>query len=292
MDKHPCGFLVLDKPPGITSRGAVDRAARWFPRGTRLGHTGTLDPLATGVLVLAVGQANRLGEYVQQMDKVYRAGITLGGRSDTDDADGRITPSEPAPPPGRDALAACLAAFTGEVLQTPPAFSAAKVAGRRAYRLARAGAPPELAARPVHIYDMRLLRYEYPTLDVEVRCGKGTYIRALARDVGERLGCGGYIHALRRTRIGPFAEAGALSVDVEPATARAALLDVTWAVRLLPSVHLTSEQAERFRQGQTLADIEAAAAAAVAIYDDGQHFLGVGRIDEPGLLRPSKVMAR
>src|SRR5207302_48401 len=124
---------------GVTSRDAVDRAQRWFPRGTRIGHTGTLDPLATGVLVLCLGAATRLVEYVQRMAKTYRAGFRLGATSDTDDADGKITPVESAAPPNAAAVAACLAGFVGAIDQTPPAYSAAKVAGRRAYDLARQG---------------------------------------------------------------------------------------------------------------------------------------------------------
>src|SRR5207247_2127282 len=131
------GLLVLDKPAGMTSRAAVDRAQRWFLRGTRLGHTGTLDPLATGVLVLCVGLATRLGEYVQRMEKVYRAGIRLGARSDTDDADGVVTPLADATCPERQRVEHVLRGFVGAIEQTPPAYSAAKVTGRRAYALAR-----------------------------------------------------------------------------------------------------------------------------------------------------------
>src|SRR5713101_3174929 len=133
------GLLVVDKPSGMTSRDVVDRAARWFPRRTRVGHTGTLDPLATGVLVLCIGQATRLTEYVQRMGKTYRAGLRLGARSDTDDADGTITPAAVDQPPGQEPVQVALEQFIGEVDQVPPAHSAAKVAGRRAYDLARRG---------------------------------------------------------------------------------------------------------------------------------------------------------
>src|SRR5262249_24416928 len=153
------GLLVLDKPQGLTSRAAVDRALPWFPRGTRIGHTGTLDPLATGVLVLCLGSATRLAEYVQDMAKTYRTTLTLGGRSDTDDADGPIAPVAGACPPEAAALAEALAGFVGEQRQVPPAFSAAKVAGRRAYDLARGGTDVVLAARVVKIYGIDIIRY-------------------------------------------------------------------------------------------------------------------------------------
>src|SRR5947209_7070555 len=189
----PDGLLVLDKPGGMTSRAAVDRALRWFPRRTRIGHTGTLDPLATGVLVLCLGAATRLTEYVQRMAKTYRSTFLLGARSDTDDADGTITPVAGATPPGGGAVVEALASFVGTIEQVPPAFSAAKVTGRRAYDLARAGQNVDLAPRPVTIYGIDLLACAYPRLELEVHCARGTYIRALARDLGARLGCGGYI---------------------------------------------------------------------------------------------------
>ena len=133
------GLLVVDKPAGITSRDVVDRAQGWFPRGSRIGHTGTLDPLATGVLVLCIGNATRLAEYVQRMPKTYRAGIVLGGRSDTDDADGTIRAAPPDSPPTLEQIRAELRLFEGTIAQVPPAFSAAKVTGRRAYALGTAG---------------------------------------------------------------------------------------------------------------------------------------------------------
>src|SRR5262245_48640995 len=141
------GLLVLDKPGGMTSRDVVDRALRWFPRGTRIGHTGTLDPLATGVLVLCIGVATRLTEYVQAMRKTYRAGLRLGARSDTDDADGIITAVAGVPAPSRATVEERLRAFLGAIDQVPPVFSAAKVTGRRAYDLARRGEAVSLQAR-------------------------------------------------------------------------------------------------------------------------------------------------
>jgi tRNA pseudouridine55 synthase len=223
------GLVVLDKPGGMTSRDAVDAALRWFPRGTRVGHTGTLDPLATGVLVLCVGSATRLTEYVQQMAKTYRTTVRLGARSDTDDADGTVTPVDVLHPPQREELENCLQTFLGEIEQVPPAFSAAKVTGRRAYDLARQGREVALEARRVRIDGIDVLRYEYPEADLEVRCGKGTYIRSLARDVGERLGCGGLVQVLRRTRVGPFQAADAVSLEADAATARVIIARINFS---------------------------------------------------------------
>ncbi len=290
------GLLVLDKPGGITSRDAVDRALRWFPRGTKVGHTGTLDPLATGVLVLCIGSATRLTEYVQHMSKTYRAGVLLGARSDTDDADGTLTPVAAAAAPDRATLTAALQGFVGEVEQVPPAFSAAKVSGARAYDLARRGAEVELQARIVRIYGIDILAYEYPRLELEVRCGKGTYIRSLARDLGERLGCGGLIVTLRRTSVGPFVAEGALSLAADAAAARARLLPVSAAVAELARLDLDSGAAARLRQGQRVrlprtGARSAVGAGEVAVFGPGEAFVGVAAFDPArGDVTPMKVL--
>jgi len=289
--QHIQGLLVLDKPGGITSREAVDLALRWFPPGTRVGHTGTLDPLATGVLVLCLGSATRLTEYVQDMTKTYRAGVCLGARSDTDDADGRVVPADVAVPPVRIALEEGLRGFIGEIEQVPPAYSAAKVSGRRAYDLARRGRDVTLAARRVRIHSIDLLVYDYPHLEIDVRCGKGTYIRSLARDLGERLGCGGYVATLRRTRVGPFRVEDAVSLEAEATAAYAMLLPIAAAVRDLPSVALADALLPRLRQGQGVA-ADASSASAVAVFDSRGCLVAVARFDAANrLLRPEKVFA-
>src|SRR4051812_3738752 len=191
------GLLVIDKPGGMTSRDAVNRVQRWFPRKTKIGHTGTLDPLATGVLVVCVGAATRLADYVQAMGKSYASRFRLGSTSTTDDADGGVTETPNANPPTREQIDAALARFVGTIEQVPPAVSALKVDGRRAHDLVRKGAEVKLAARPVRIDAIRVTGYEWPYLDVEVDCGKGTYIRSIARDLGAALGCGGLVQTLR-----------------------------------------------------------------------------------------------
>jgi tRNA pseudouridine55 synthase len=290
------GLLVLDKPGGITSRAAVDRALRWFPRGTRMGHTGTLDPLATGVLVLCLGAATRLTEYVQRMGKTYRTVLRLGARSDTDDADGAITPVAGATPPEPAAVAAALAGFVGTVAQVPPAYSAAKVTGRRAYDLARQGQDVTLQARPVQIHGIDVLRYEYPLLELEVRCGKGTYIRSLARDLGERLGCGALVQALRRTRVGPFTAAEGVPPEADAAAARARLLPLARAVAELPRVALPERELRRLRNGRAVPIPGARAEGTtdegdeVAVFDAAGALAAVARLSRAErLLRPEKV---
>jgi tRNA pseudouridine55 synthase len=286
------GLLVLDKPGGLTSRDAVDRALRWFPRGTRLGHTGTLDPLATGVLVLCAGNATRLTEYVQDMAKTYHTRLLLGARSDTDDADGAATPVAVDRPPFREEVGRRLEEFVGEIDQVPPAYSAARVTGRRAYDLARRGEEVTLRPRRVRVYGIDLLAYDYPHLDLEVRCGKGTYIRSLARDLGERLGCGALVETLRRTRVGPFEAAQAITLEADAATARARLLPVSAAVSELPRVTLDARDCVRLRQGQTVSQeaFPAGDAADVAVFDVAGTLIAVASLDRARrLLRPAKV---
>jgi tRNA pseudouridine55 synthase len=289
------GLLVLDKPPGLTSRDAVDRVQLWFPRGTRIGHAGTLDPLATGVLVVAVGQATRLIDFVQRMDKTYRVTIRLGFTSDTDDAEGTITPRGQATPPARAAVERCLAGFVGEVEQVPPAYSAAKVAGRRAYHLARRGDDVPLAPRRVTIHHIDLLGYDWPRLQLVVRCGKGTYIRSLARDLGERLGCGGYVEDLRRTRIGPFEDKDALALDTEARLARQRLLPLATAVGELPRCTLAEPDLRRLRQGQAVVlgrQADWPAGSEVAVFAADGALVAVARVTAEGSqLQPEKVLS-
>jgi tRNA pseudouridine55 synthase len=288
----PHGLLVVDKPKKWTSRDVVDRAQRWFPRGTRIGHTGTLDPLATGVLVLCVGAATRFTQYVQAMSKTYEAGVLLGSRSLSDDADGVITAVDVHCPPGRDDVERALTWFIGEVEQVPPAYSAAKLAGRRAYTLARSGQEISLPRRRVLIHRIDVLSYQWPRLQIEVRCGKGTYIRALARDVGERLGCGGLIETLRRTAVGPFVTNMAVSLDADNETAGRKLFPIESAVRHLPGVTLSAAEANRLRKGQqlVLGDRMVTGAHEVAAFDEAGRFVAVCRANGERL-HPEKVIS-
>ncbi len=292
MNTNFHGLLVIDKPAGITSRTAVDRAQGWFPKGTRLGHTGTLDPLATGVLVLCVGVATRLAEYVQLMPKVYRAGIILGATSDTDDADGALTPSADAKSPSRALLEEHLASFLGKIAQIPPAYSAAKVSGRRAYALARKGKEVDLQPRTVMIERIDIINYTYPHLELVVRCGKGTYIRSLARDLGIRLGCGGYIASLRRTEVGWFTEGQSVELHATPAAARTALLPAWRAVQDGPPNIITEEEATQLLQGKRIRASwpDPRDLAVMAVLDaEGRTFAIVELID--GWMQPIKVLA-
>ncbi len=209
---HLFGLLNLNKPSGITSRRVVDRVQR-LVKPAKVGHAGTLDPLACGVLVIGVGQATRLVEYVQERPKRYRGTFLLGRSSTTEDIEGEITELPNAVPPTREALERAAAELTGEVDQRPPAFSAIKVGGRRAYDLARAGQQVDLAPRRVRIDRLQIVRYVYPELELEIECSGGTYVRSLGRDLAERAGTAAVMSALQRTAIGCFLLTDAVEPD-------------------------------------------------------------------------------
>lgn len=209
------GVLVVDKPLEMTSFGVVARVRR-RAGGVRTGHAGTLDPLATGVLVLALGKATKSIERLMATDKRYRTIVDLAAFTTTDDREGERTEVPVDSPPSPEAVRAAVAGFVGVIQQRPPAFSAMKVGGRRSYSLARAGAAVEHPPRPVRIDAITIERYAFPELELDIRCGKGTYIRSLARDIGVALGTGGHCATLRRTAVGPFTEAMSIAVDDLP----------------------------------------------------------------------------
>lgn len=246
-----CGLLVVNKPRGITSREVVNHVEHWFP-GHKVGHAGTLDPLATGVLVLGVGSATRLVEYVQRMSKTYRSIFRFGVVSDTDDADGRVQEVKDASIPEAHVVAEAVERFVGEIQQVPPAFSAIHYEGKRAYHSARRGGPVELGPRSVVIYDIRILSYDYPRLHLEIDCGKGTYIRSLARDLGRFLGCGALVEQLERRQIGPFRIEDALLLTASKIEAKAALRPAIEALSELPLLRVGDADFAQLCQGQAI----------------------------------------
>jgi len=212
------GVLVIDKPLGLSS-AAVCRAVRRATGGAKVGHAGTLDPLASGVLLVCLGSATKMVDRLMAGEKRYLADVDLSAFSTTDDMEGEAVVIEPARVPDRASIERACAAMVGEVMQAPPAFSAVHVGGERAYKLARRGerdssiGAPDLPAKPVVIHAMDILAYDWPALTLDVRCGKGTYIRSIARDLGRALGTGGRLSGLRRTRVGPFTIDDALTMD-------------------------------------------------------------------------------
>lgn len=209
------GVLVVDKPEGISSAKAV-AVVRRRAGGAKTGHAGTLDPLASGVLVLGLGAATKvLGRFVAA-EKRYRTVIDLGAFTTTDDREGPRTEVEVARPPGEAAIREVLSRFVGEIDQLPPSASAIKIGGRRAYKLMREGKEVELRRRPVTVHAIELVQYEWPYLELDIRCGQGTYIRSMARDIGTVLGTGGHCRSLRRTAVGPFTDETARGLDDLP----------------------------------------------------------------------------
>ncbi|NBY02227.1 MAG: tRNA pseudouridine(55) synthase TruB [Planctomycetes bacterium] len=198
------GIIVVNKPKGMSSRTAVDHVQGWFAEKIPTGHAGTLDPLATGVLVICLGWTTRLVEYIQAMKKVYKTEIMLGAISETDDSEGPIKEILVERTPTLIEIQTALRHFEGEILQTPPSVSAARINGKRSYRLARKGKPELPPPKNVEVSSIHIIKYEYPLLELEITCGKGTYIRSIARDLGQLLKTGGYVLQLERTSIGNF----------------------------------------------------------------------------------------
>jgi tRNA pseudouridine55 synthase len=247
------GILNIRKPTGRTSRAAVDCIQRLAP-GVKAGHAGTLDPLATGVLVICVGRATRLIQYIQQMPKSYRTTFRLGCRSDTDDIEGQVLPLEKAPRPSPAMVDRVLPQFVGDIQQRPPTHSAVKIAGRRAYALARRGEAVELAPRTVTIHRLAVRRYEYPDLELEIECGSGTYVRALGRDIGAELGTAAVTTALERTAIGPFrVEDSVAPTELTVQSLQQHLQPALAAVPDLPQVEVTDAQFTELRHGRPIA---------------------------------------
>jgi tRNA pseudouridine55 synthase len=243
------GIVVLNKPTGQTSRRALDAVER-LVRPAKAGHAGTLDPLADGVLVVCIGAATRLIEYVQQMPKRYVAAFLLGRSSPTEDLEGDVVELPNPPRPAREQILAALPSFTGPIEQRPPAFSALKIGGQRAYDLARKGRQVDLEPRPVTIHRLELLDYEYPTMRLAIECSSGTYVRSLGRDIAVSLGTAAVMSALTRTAIGRFTLDEAVPPDsLTAATLPQHLLPSLRAVDRLPIVQLDDEQQTRIRNG-------------------------------------------
>ena len=249
------GWIVLDKPKGLSSAAGVAKVRNLFDR-VKAGHGGTLDPLATGVLPIALGEATKVMGYILDSNKAYRATVVWGESRDTDDAEGAVTATSDHRP-DRAAILAVLPQFTGRLTQQPPAYSALKVGGRRAYAAARAGETVELKSREIEVFALELVENSENRAVFDVSCGKGTYIRALARDLAQALGTVGYLGDLRRARAGPFAESQAISLATledmrHSARLAEALLPLETALDDIPALALDGAAAAKLRHGQTI----------------------------------------
>lgn len=244
------GFLNIHKPKGKTSRDAVNHIQRMV-RPIKVGHGGTLDPLATGVLVVAIGPATRLIEYVQAQPKTYRGTFRLGESSNTEDLEGEIKVLTEPPIPSRQDIERVRPTFVGSIRQIPPAYSAIKIDGKRAYKLARQGSELELSARTIEIYDLEVLSYEYPHLELEIRCGSGTYIRSLGRDFANALGTEAVMTSLVRTSIGDFRLEDALNLEsLQPEALAPSLIQPDRALASHATITLDPTQLRQLQNGR------------------------------------------
>jgi tRNA pseudouridine55 synthase len=283
------GWIVLDKPVGMTSTQAVSRLKRIY-NAKKAGHAGTLDPLASGILPVAFGEATKTVPFVQDGEKAYSFVVRWGAETDTDDADGRVTRESDARP-SRDAILALLPRFVGDILQTPPQYSAIKIGGERAYDIARDGEQVELKPREVTIRRLDLVGATADEAHFTMECGKGAYVRAIARDLGRLLGCFGHVTALRRTRVGPFYEDDSFTLEEIEAEGGAAeaLLSVEAGLTELPCVVVDRDTAARLRRGgSVILRGRDAPAAGIAYAACGGVPVAFGEIVE-GALAPSRV---
>ncbi|MDO8907691.1 MAG: tRNA pseudouridine(55) synthase TruB [Pseudohongiella sp.] len=310
------GILLLDKPQGMSSNACLQQAKHLF-QVSKAGHTGALDPLATGVLPLCFGEATKVSQFLLEADKRYLTRIRLGERTDTADAEGSVISTRPAGDITRDMVLNALSQFRGEILQCPPMYSALKHNGQPLYKLARAGLEIERKLRPVTIHELILRDFfsssvgnpvsspenspdsagQWPELLLEIRCSKGTYVRTIADDLGEALGCGGHVRELRRLQAGVFriedcitpaalqasyAEGGLDAID-------ALLRPADMAIDHLPRVSLSSELALFVRQGQAVMVRPAPASELVRLYDN-EEFIGIGAVLDDGRVTPRRLM--
>ena len=290
---EPAGLLLLDKPAGFSSTQALARAKR-FLGARKAGHTGTLDPFATGLLPLVFGEATKFSRFLIDSEKSYVATLRLGMESSTGDPEGEIVARHPVNVSDGD-IDAVLARFRGAQEQTPPMHSAVRIEGRRLYEHARAGREIERAARRVEVSALAVCSREGDELQLGVTCSKGTYVRTLAADIGKALGCGAYLTALRRTAVGPFSIAEAITLDrleaAGPEAARRWLKPLELLVEGLPRWDSPEEEAGRFAHGQVVPCPSAAPGAEIALFAPGGRFVGVGRCEEPGRLAPLRLLS-
>jgi tRNA pseudouridine55 synthase len=290
------GILLLDKPSGITSNDALQQVKRlYFAR--KAGHTGSLDPLASGVLPICMGEATKVSAFLLDSDKRYRVRCRLGVRTTTADADGEVLETRPVGVYSPQQLEAVLGQFRGRIQQTPPMYSALKHQGQRLYKLARQGVEVEREPRAVEIYELEVVGQGEDWLEIRVHCSKGTYVRTLAEDIGDRLGCGAHVSALRRTAVGPYGDDKLVSLETLKALKEndmpamdELLLPIESALSQWPGVDLSTDAAFYLQQGQPVLVPHAPTSGWVRLYEGNHSFLGMGEILDDGRVAPRRLM--
>jgi tRNA pseudouridine55 synthase len=295
------GILLLDKPQALTSNEALQRVKRLY-QAAKAGHTGSLDPLATGLLPLCLGHATKFSSYLLDADKRYRVRVRLGVTTTTADAEGEVLATASTDGVDEQRVRAALAGFLGEIEQLPPMYSAVKHQGQRLYKLARQGIEVERTPRAVTIYTLELRALELPDLELDVHCSKGTYVRTLAEDIGAVLGCGGHVISLRRTGVGPYTEPEAAFVTLDRieelarleegglAALDALLLPLESTLGHWPAVRLSEDAAFYLRQGQAVLVPQAPTEGVVRLFDPSGKFIGVGCILDDGKVQPKRLV--
>lgn len=290
------GILLLDKPVGMTSNAALQVVKRLFG-ARKAGHTGSLDPLATGLLPICLGEATKVSAYLLDADKRYWVRIRLGVTTATGDADGEVLETRPVAAVDAARLEQVLAGMRGESDQVPPMYSALRHQGQRLYQLAREGIEVERAPRRITLYALEALAIEGDEIELAVHCSKGTYVRTLAEDIGAALGCGAHVIGLRRTGVGPYSEAGMLTLDAlrdeaEVAGAQALdrhLLPIVSALAHWPQVRLSADAAYYLRQGQAVVVPRAPTSGWLCLFADDGAFIGVGQVQDDGRVAPRRL---
>ncbi len=291
------GVLLLDKPQGITSNKALQEV-KFLYKAAKAGHTGSLDPLATGLLPICFGEATKLSAFLLDADKRYLVKVKLGETTTTADAEGEVV--ETGDPSGvtETALIETMKAFLGEQQQLPPMYSAIKHNGERLYKLARQGIEVEREPRTIHIHGIDLLSFDRPEFEMDVRCSKGTYVRTLAEDIGKRLGCGAYVSGLRRIGVGPYDDRAMLTLEqIQEAFGEKRfaqmdewLLPLESALADWPEVALSADAAFYMKQGQPILVPNAPTSGWVRLYANKTDFIGVGQILDDGRVAPKRLM--
>lgn len=318
--RRVAGILLLDKPIGLTSNHALQRVKRLF-QAAKAGHTGSLDPLATGLLPVCLGYTTKFSSFLLDADKRYRVRVRLGVTTTTADAEGEVIARAPTEGLTEDAVRKCLTPFVGQIEQLPPMYSAVKHQGERLYKLAREGREVERKPRPITIHRLELVDFSPPEIELDVHCSKGTYVRTLAEDIGQCLGCGGHVVGLRRTGVGPYLEGETPFVSLEdlesladaqtgeegvpegsegersPEMSRASLqamdaklLSLDSALGHCPALRLSADAAFYLAQGQPVLVPQAPTEGMVRLYDQSERFLGVGTILEDGRVQPKRLV--
>lgn len=290
----PSGVLLLDKPLGLSSNAALQRVRTLFARA-KAGHVGSLDPLATGMLPICLGEATKIAGDILSGRKRYRFSVALGSVTSTGDAEGELTRTAAVPALTPAIVSATLERFLGSQTQVPPMYSALKRDGQPLYKLARSGVTVPRTPRAIELFDLSLLSLTPRVLELETSCSKGTYIRVLAQDIAAALGTGGHVAALRRLWVEPFAAEPMHtleSLDARHETGEPLpLLPLDWPLQHLPALHLSAGEAQRFRQGQKIASELTAAVARLRIYDAAGRFVGLGETDPTGTLQPRRLFS-